>query len=560
MFSLCVRLNRVLLLVGALSVVVEAELIVSEVMYDPASAEDRWEWIEVHNTGAVAIDLDGYVIDRVGDRERLALSPNIVASLVYEQRVVDNPTVVPAGGIAVLYNGPGLGYDPDRFRAAWPETPVGTRLIGVNGWSSNQLTNSPTASDYAPSLPAMTVGFWADEASYRLDAIDFGTPAKPDRRVFRTQNAAATFGYDDNPPWRDTGGVASLIYLGGDPLTPTSWGRTNPPWGGAVVSRTSYIPEAVNAPDFGSPGIAPPGGLPADGLLITELMYDPASTTGVHEWEWLEVYNSGPAIDFAASPHWLDDDDGSDLAEANVASGSIGRDQSAVLFNADVVTVEQIREAWDRPGVAAINWIAVESWPTLANGGDLVGLWESEADYAGDRQVEAGSIAAAAAGVVYGDSRPWPTGVDGESIRLTNLASIPNDPSSWSRARGPFGDPDAYQSAEVTGRGEMIDNSGEDHGNPGFIFPDIVSPIEGDYNGDGLVNAADYTLWRDGLPLPHETATAGTTDTADYEVWRRHYRGEIPATVAVPEPTTFIVAMAVAGLMALGGRWFGLVS
>ena len=44
---------------------------------------------------------------------------------------------------------------------------------------------------------------------------------------------------------------------------------------------------------------------------------------------------------------------------------------------------------------------------------------------------------------------------------------------------------------------------------------DYVPQLTGDFNGDGTVDAADYTVWRDGL---------GTVYTeADYDVWRQHF-------------------------------------
>lgn len=56
----------------------------------------------------------------------------------------------------------------------------------------------------------------------------------------------------------------------------------------------------------------------------------------------------------------------------------------------------------------------------------------------------------------------------------------------------------------------------------------IPSFSPGDYNRDGLVNAADYTVWRDALG---QTVTpgvgadgdgSGTIDAADYAIWRNH--------------------------------------
>jgi hypothetical protein len=66
----------------------------------------------------------------------------------------------------------------------------------------------------------------------------------------------------------------------------------------------------------------------------------------------------------------------------------------------------------------------------------------------------------------------------------------------------------------------------------------LVVGIPGDFNNDGIVNAADYVVWR---------KTGGTQ--TDYNTWRAHF-GQPPgsgsgaiANAAVPEPTTSVVLM-----------------
>ena len=532
-----------------------AQLVVSEVMYDTGADETRWEWFEVRNLGPAAIDLDGYLIDRVGDRARSAPTANITSAPYYEGEVLNNSTILPSGGLAILYPGQELGYEPARFRAAWPEIPAGTTFIGVEGWSTNRLTNSPKPSDYAPSLPAMTIGLWADEVAYQLDTADFGTPTTPNRRVFRTDHATLAFGYDDDPPWPDTRGNRSLLYLEGDPFSPANWVRTNAPWGNAYESQATYLPEPINLPEYGSPGVGPPGQPSTTGLVITEVMVNAATITSVAEWEWIEVLNNGSPIDFAINPHWLDDDDGSSLEAPNVVDGQIGAGEIAVLFNEGAATLAQMQEAWDRPGVAPINWIGVSDWPTLANGGDRFGFWDAAADYHADRSGETVTLDRAVAALEYDDSDPWPSGVDGDAIRLKHLATPPGDPSAWARARGAYADPDGYQTSEVFGLSGLLDHAGGDEGTPGHIWPDIDPPLPGDYNDDGRVDAADYTLWRDGEPLPTETATAGVTDGADYAVWVAHYGApSLAASAAVPEPSAGMVlgvAVLLSGLRGL---------
>ena len=79
--------------------------------------------------------------------------------------------------------------------------------------------------------------------------------------------------------------------------------------------------------------------------------------------------------------------------------------------------------------------------------------------------------------------------------------------------------------------------------------------FSGDYNDDGTVDAADYTLWQDNLGLDSSVLNgngsgASTVVQADYLLWKTHF-GESVASGSeadpVPEPTTLLLA----GLLAL---------
>ncbi|MEN1678133.1 MAG: sulfatase-like hydrolase/transferase [Planctomycetota bacterium] len=75
--------------------------------------------------------------------------------------------------------------------------------------------------------------------------------------------------------------------------------------------------------------------------------------------------------------------------------------------------------------------------------------------------------------------------------------------------------------------------------------------LAGDYNGDGIVNAADYTVWRDtlGQTVDQQTGADGDGDgvitLADYETWRNNYGMEVPPSPAAqtPEPTTLSLSV-----------------
>ena len=80
-----------------------------------------------------------------------------------------------------------------------------------------------------------------------------------------------------------------------------------------------------------------------------------------------------------------------------------------------------------------------------------------------------------------------------------------------------------------------------------------VQPVTGDYNGDGVVDAADYTIWRDHSGSEVETEIdgdkSGVVDVGDYDVWRANFGGHqgggavAASNAAVPEPSTCMLAL-----------------
>ena len=83
--------------------------------------------------------------------------------------------------------------------------------------------------------------------------------------------------------------------------------------------------------------------------------------------------------------------------------------------------------------------------------------------------------------------------------------------------------------------------------------------VAGDYNGDGTVNAADYTVWRDGASQSVSPGTGadgsgnGLVGPEDYEIWKTNFgtSGGGAGSAAVPEPTVGI--MIVLGVLGLVG-------
>jgi hypothetical protein len=83
----------------------------------------------------------------------------------------------------------------------------------------------------------------------------------------------------------------------------------------------------------------------------------------------------------------------------------------------------------------------------------------------------------------------------------------------------------------------------------------LIEP-DGDYNDDGVVDAADYVLWRKTLNQPASPPGSGadgdgdgTIDPGDYSFWRLHFDEDVGGAGAesggpIPEPTAYSLVLA----------------
>lgn len=78
--------------------------------------------------------------------------------------------------------------------------------------------------------------------------------------------------------------------------------------------------------------------------------------------------------------------------------------------------------------------------------------------------------------------------------------------------------------------------------NVSFYFNFAEPETTGDSNQDGVVNAADYTVWRDSLDsttnLSADANRDGIVSILDYDVWRANYGLDVNSSIVIPEPST----------------------
>ncbi len=103
---------------------------------------------------------------------------------------------------------------------------------------------------------------------------------------------------------------------------------------------------------------------------------------------------------------------------------------------------------------------------------------------------------------------------------------------------------------------------GQEIATAGYVLYEAFSnnSVPGDYNNDGVVDAADYTVWRDNLGDADESAINNNGDgggitESDYTFWKQRYgntsgSGAGGLVVAVPEPTTAFLGILTLGLAA----------
>lgn len=327
----------------------------------------------------------------------------------------------------------------------------------------------------------------------------------------------------------------------------------------AVFDQSSGLPGAVTVYRNGVLVPAPPGvgrgGVLADNLDLTAFLNADTSGGDVNVWLGRSQFNDPLATarydELRVYSHALTIDEA-------IAGTILGPD---VVGETSVVSVEVNRTTG---GISLRNntasAVSLEYYKLASSGGGLLPeAWESldAQNYNAVDGPDGGELADDS------DGEGWDASASSSATQLIELflgsgGSILEPQASLDL--GLAYDADLFGAAN----GDLVFEFGIANGG---LFAGPVAyvdsmPLVGDYDGSGVVDLADYTLWRDslgqtGTDLLADGNTNNTIDIDDYLLWSEHFNQQMPAAVVaqnpVPEPATLRL-LAVAGV-ALG--WAG---
>jgi hypothetical protein len=141
-----------------------------------------------------------------------------------------------------------------------------------------------------------------------------------------------------------------------------------------------------------------------------------------------------------------------------------------------------------------------------------------------------------------GDGFGSATGGDGHALYWNGNAASAVDLHAYLTGLGhAFVSSTARSIAE---NGTIVGSATDDNFNSYAVLWIPESGVAGDYNNNGVVDAADYVAWRAGSrPLHNEITTIGDNTPGDYTEWRVRFGGTLTSGAAmsagsVPEPSS----------------------
>lgn len=301
------------------------KMIISEIMFDPWTASEELEYVEIYNTTSGPIDISGYFLRDIEPGGDPATNP------------VPAGTIIPAGGIAVLTRSVTGDVEETRqtYIQAWgATTPAGAPILWIplENWGARATNGTPFAEILTLISAQNTIVDIANyvHATSNNEPLPGGWPGSDGHSsYFLDGTKLNSVDNDIGTNWnRSIEGLSGVIRSNEfDPQNPPSW---------TAVNR--------GGEDFGTPGWIFMGSpqQPDGRVIITEIMattngvfpgdspLDPNARAGVDEW--VEIYNT-TSQPINISGWYLQDEDG---RTTGIAPGSIlGPGEVAVIIGGD---------------------------------------------------------------------------------------------------------------------------------------------------------------------------------------------------------------------------------
>jgi hypothetical protein len=347
-------------------------------------------------------------------------------------------------------------YFPNR-------TPIVHNQFNASGWLVSVA--APQFSQYGGTVsPGFELALTKPAGSPASGQIYYTLDGSDPRDATTKMPSASALLYSGPIALDEGAEVSARIFVSANPGTSNDW---------------SAIVDAIFFPEIPFP------------VRITEVHYNPAPRAGVadkQDMEFIELYNTSNQT-------------------VSLAGAQLSQFASEPYTFAPGTSLG----AGERMIVARSPAVFQSVYGTEINVASF-GFGEANLSNGGERIVLTGPLGDTIQDFVYDNVAPWPTGPDGNgpSLEIIDPLGNPDDPANWRASAAVGGSPGAA-TASIVGDydgSSIVDD--DDRIRWQATFGMAVSPGSGaDGNEDGMVNTADFVVWRKAFTTSGMAATVG---------------------------------------------------
>ncbi|HLP82791.1 MAG TPA: lamin tail domain-containing protein, partial [Phycisphaerales bacterium] len=349
-------------------------VVITEIMYNPAGADEGQEWVEIYNAGAAPVDVSGWALKDVeGDPATGGITPGTV--LQPQEAIV----LVPGSG-------PGVPAEiVSQFRTAW-SLPANVRILALTPWQDR----AQQATDIDEVLGLI------DASGQIVDVVNYQNREYVATSAWPDDDGDSSIAIRSNAVSKSANDIASNWTLSMSGLD-----------GARDSAQFGIFNDGRLTGSVGSPGVvwtqAPQH---ASGeVIFTELMFSPNSNPGdATRGEWVELYNT-TEVTVDLSGWYLRDEDG---RTSSIPAGTSLAPHAAIVLtprggSSAAAAEAEFRAAWGQicQVIALTGWSDQETLPNLG------GLANSPS--LGNELLTLRTSAGGLVDVVnFDDTLPWP--------------------------------------------------------------------------------------------------------------------------------------------------------